>query len=95
MAPKNSKTPFYLIDTQSPFYRPLWLRATICVSVVLWAALETLSKQPFWAVIAISAAVYCIYVLFVTYTPPADPVAAPPGAQSADDDDADNEPPPR
>jgi hypothetical protein len=69
MAPK-SKTPFYLIDTTNPFYRPLWLRATICISVVLWATLETVMKEPFWSVIAIAAAVYCVYVLFIAYKPP-------------------------
>lgn len=88
MAPKKSKIPVYLIDTQNPFYRPLWLRATICGFAVFWAILETVSKQPFWGVIAIAAAAYCIYVLFITYKPPADLVAAPPRPEDPEEDTA-------
>ena len=95
MAPKNSKTPIYLIDTQNPFYRPLWLRATICISVVVWATLEIINNQPFWSVIAGAAAVYCVYVLFVTYKPPADPVVAPPRPQDPEEEDSVDEQPPR
>jgi hypothetical protein len=91
MAPNKSKTPFYLIDTQNPFYKPLWLRAAICFSVVIWAIAESIAQQPFWAVIAISAAAYCIYTLFVVYKAPADPVvpAERPEDPDEDEDEAD------
>lgn len=88
--PNKNKTPFYLIDVDNPFYKPLWLRATICISVVLWAALETYARQPFWSVIAFACAAYCVYVLFIRYKPPADPVALPPRPEDPEEDDGDN-----
>jgi hypothetical protein len=71
MADSKNKTPFYLIDTQSDFYRPLSRRIVICVAVALWAGLETWHRDPFWSVISVACAAYCIYVLFWTYKPPA------------------------
>lgn len=88
MAPNNSKTPFYLIDTQNAFYKPLWLRGAICFSVVVWAIAETIAQQPFWAVIAISAAAYCIYTLLIVYQPPADPIVAEARPEDPDEDEA-------
>jgi hypothetical protein len=73
MADNKSKTPFYLIDTQSEFYRPAGRRGIICAAVALWAVLETWHRDPFWSVISIAAAVYCFYVLFWTYKPPVPP----------------------
>lgn len=66
------KTPFYLIDTDSDFYKPLGVRAAICISVVCWAAIELYNGDGFWGVLSGAAAVYCIYVLFVAYKPPAE-----------------------
>ena len=65
MADKN-KPAFYLIDTQSAFYKPFSRRLIICIAVVAWACLETWHKDPFWSVISIACAVYCVYVLFWT-----------------------------
>ncbi|MBL0374634.1 hypothetical protein JJB09_21715 [Rhizobium sp. KVB221] len=91
MAPKNNKTPFYLIDTGSTFYKPMWIRAVICVLVALWAALEVFAKNPFWSVISLALAVYCVYVLFISYKPPVEqPVVARPDDE---DDDADSDAP--
>lgn len=70
MADNKSKTPFYLIDTQSEFYRPLGTRLAICAAVALWALLEIWHTDPFWSVISGACAVYCVYVLFLTYKPP-------------------------
>lgn len=70
MADSKNKTPFYLIDTQSAFYRPLGRRVVICAAVVLWAGLETWHRDPFWSVISVACAVYCVYVLLWTYKPP-------------------------
>ena len=74
MADNKRKTPIYLIDTQSDFYRPLGLRLGICISTAAWAGLEAWHRQPFWSVIAIACAIYCTYVLLLTYKAP-EPVA--------------------
>ena len=65
-----SKSPFYLIDTSQPFYRPVGRRVTICVSTVLWALFELWLGNPFWMVISAAVAVYCCYVLLYTYRLP-------------------------
>lgn len=95
MTEKKSKPPFYLIDTDADFYRPLGVRLAICISVVCWAALEIWNGDGFWGVISGAAALYCIYVLFLSYNPA--PKAAPatrPADSDGDDgsveDDGDN-----
>jgi hypothetical protein len=87
MAGNKSKTPFYLIDTNSEFYRPLGVRLAICAGAVLWAVLETWFTDPFWSVIAIACAVYCVYVLFVAYKPPEPVVERPADPDEGDDSD--------
>lgn len=86
MADKKSKAPFYLIDTNSQFYKPLGTRLAICLSVIVWAALETWHRDPFWSVISLACAAYCVYVLFWTYKPPTDPLPPTP-AEEADEQD--------
>ena len=71
MTDNKSKTPFYLIDTSADFYRPFGVRLAICLSVTCWAALEIHNGDGFWAVISGAAALYCVYVLFLTYHAPA------------------------
>ena len=70
MANDKGKTPIYLIDVKQPFYEPLWRRVLICAAAALWALMEIWHRQPFWGVIAGAVALYCVYVLFLTYKPP-------------------------
>jgi len=70
MADKKNKTPVYLIDTTSPFYKPLGRRLIICLAAIAWAALEGWHHEPFWSVISLACAVYCVYTLFWTYKSP-------------------------
>ena len=72
MTSNKPKTPFYLIDTDSDFYKPVGVRAAICISVICWAAIELYNGQGFWGVLSGAAAVYCVYVRFVAYKPPAE-----------------------
>ena len=83
MADKKNKTPIYLIDTSSPFYKPLGRRLVICLAAIAWAALEGWHHEPFWSVISLACAVYCVYVLFWTYKPPED---APAVSATVEDD---------
>jgi hypothetical protein len=70
MTDKKNKQPFYLIDTDADFYRPLGVRLAICISVACWAALEIYNGDGFWGIISGAAAVYCVYALFLSYNPP-------------------------
>ena len=69
MTDGKRKQPFYLIDTDSDFYRPVGVRLAICLSVAAWAALEIYNGDGFWGVLSGAAAIYCVYVLFLTYNP--------------------------
>lgn len=89
MADKKNKTPIYLIDTSSPFYKPLGRRLVICLAAIAWAALEGWHHEPFWSVISLACAVYCVYTLFWTYKAPEDMPAVP---AVAENDEADIEP---
>jgi hypothetical protein len=89
MADNKSKTPFYLIDTQSAFYKPRGRRIVICVAVIIWAALETWHRDAFWSVISIACAVYCAYVLLWSYKPPVEPPPRPPDPDDDEEETSD------
>jgi len=65
---------------------------------VVWAVLETWHRDPFWSVISIACAVYCVYVLFWAYKPPLPPTPRPPDPdedeESVEAEGADAEQPP-
>jgi len=84
MTDKKNKQPFYLIDTDADFYRPLGVRLAICISVACWAALEIYNGDGFWGIISGAAAMYCVYALFLSYNPPPEVEAL---VRLADDDE--------
>lgn len=91
MADNKKKSPFYLIDTGHAFYRPIATRLAIVAFALAWVALEVFaSRDPFWMVIAIATAAYCIYVLLISYQPPepAPDAEAPANSDAGDDDQA-------
>lgn len=77
--PVQRKTPFYLIDTNHPFYRPLRTRVVITVMAGLWLLLESIYSRsdPFWIVISAATLIYCFYVLIYRYQAPAEPENTP------------------
>jgi hypothetical protein len=87
MSTDKPKPPFYLIDTDSDFYRPLGVRLAICISVACWAALEIWNRDGFWGVLSGAAFLYCTYVLLISYNPPpkAEPAVRP---EDPDEDEA-------
>jgi hypothetical protein len=91
MTEKNTKPPFYLIDTSADFYRPLGVRLAICISVACWAALEIWNRDGFWGVLSGAAFIYCTYVLLITYNPPpkVEPAARPDDPEEDEDADKD------
>ena len=84
MTDKKNKPPFYLIDTDAEFYRPLAIRVAICASVAIWAAIEIYNGDGFWGILSGAAAIYCFYVLILTYSPPPPKTETP--ARGADDE---------
>ena len=88
MTDNKPKTPFYLIDTDADFYRPLGVRLAICISVALWAALEIWNRDGFWGVLSGAAFLYCTYILLISYNPPPkqEPVVRPPDADVDDEE---------
>lgn len=93
MTEKKNKPPFYLIDTDADFYRPLGVRIAICASVAVWATIEIYNGDGFWGILSGAAAIYCFYVLFLTYNPPP-PKPETPVRPPDDDEDEEIDPPP-
>lgn len=91
MTDNKPKTPFYLIDTDADFYRPIGVRVAICASVAIWAALEIWNRDGFWGVLSGAAFLYCTYVLLISYNPPpkVEPVVRP---EDPDEDEAEEAP---
>ncbi|MDB6182710.1 hypothetical protein [Paracoccus fistulariae] len=60
-----------LVDPNSPFFRPLWVRV-LCVTLPLvWAGVELYNGSPFWAILFGAAGLYLAYQLFVQRDPDA------------------------
>ena len=62
-----------IIDTDHPFFRPLWRRVAIVVACLGWAVVETLLKNEIWAIVFGGIGLYAAFVLLIDYTPPDDP----------------------
>lgn len=58
------------IDTNHPFYRPLWVRLLIVAACTVWATIEFYYNQPFWGTIVGGIAIYGAYTLLYAYKPP-------------------------
>jgi hypothetical protein len=57
------------LDTDHPFFRPLWVRVLIVAVCVLWAAFEFATGSPFWGVIFGALGAYAAWSFFVTFDP--------------------------
>lgn len=64
-------------EQKHPFYKPLWVRVAIVVSIVLWLGFEIWQQSSgLWMAIAAAMLGYAVYTFFITY----------PGAQGGDDE---------
>ncbi len=55
-------------EQQHPFYKPLWRRVAIVVSIALWLAFEFYQgANGFWIAIAGGMLVYAVYIFFITW----------------------------
>ena len=57
-------------DNDLIFFRPMWRRVAVTLFCVAWAAVEWLTGQPFWGIIASGVTAYCVWVLFYNYKDP-------------------------
>ena len=64
-------------EQKHPFYKPLWVRVAIVVTIVLWLGFEIWQRNSgLWMAIAAGMLVYAVYTFFITY----------PGDQAGDDE---------
>lgn len=56
-----------LTEPDRDFFRPKWRRVTATVFCAAWSALEWISSEPFWAVVATGFTFYCLWNFFYAY----------------------------
>lgn len=55
------------IDTSHPIYKPLWVRLLIVGFSTVWAVIEFINHEIFWATVVGGVAAYSAYVLLFTF----------------------------
>jgi hypothetical protein len=58
-----------LLDTDHPFFRPLWIRIGLVAVCFGWAVLEFATANPFWGVIFLGFGGYAAYGFFFDFNP--------------------------
>ncbi|TJZ92521.1 hypothetical protein FA743_06530 [Paracoccus gahaiensis] len=58
-----------LLDPNTPFFRPLWVRVLCVVMPLIWAGVEVWTGNPLWAVLFGGAGIYLGLALFVWRRP--------------------------
>ncbi|QQA41294.1 DUF3329 domain-containing protein [Pelagovum pacificum] len=60
-----------MLDTNDPFYRPLWIRVAIVAVTFCWAVIETIGGNVLFAMLSGAICLYAGWRLFITYDPDA------------------------
>jgi hypothetical protein len=60
-----------LIDPNTPFFRPLWVRLLCVILPILWAGVEFWHGNIFWALLFAAAGIYLAVELFIRRKPDA------------------------
>jgi hypothetical protein len=55
------------LDTDHPFFRPLWVRVGIVAVCLGWGLFEFATGSPFWAVIFLGLGAYAAWGFFVAF----------------------------
>ena len=58
-----------MIDSDHPFFIPLWRRVAVTAFGGLWALYELTTGAPFWGVLIGGIAVYCFWAFFFAFNP--------------------------
>ncbi|GAA4531871.1 hypothetical protein GCM10023174_23980 [Chelativorans composti] len=59
-----------ILETEHPFFRPLWVRAAIVLVAFAWAAFEFSYGEVVWALVFGAIGSYCCWVLLISYRKP-------------------------
>ena len=55
-------------EQKHPFYKPLWRRVAIVVTIALWLAFELYQMNSgLWIALAVGMLVYAVYTFFITW----------------------------
>jgi len=69
-----------LADRDHPFYRPLWRRIALVLTLAAWSAYECLvTRDGMWMVFSLGLLAYAVWTFFLTYpkAPAQSPVPPP------------------
>jgi hypothetical protein len=59
-----------ILETDHPFFRPLWVRVAIVVVAFAWAAFEFSHGEDVWALVFGAIGSYCAWALLISYSKP-------------------------
>ena len=54
-----------LLDTDDPFFRPLWRRIAIVAVTAGWASFEFINNATGWGLLFSAISLYCIWGFFI------------------------------
>lgn len=57
------------LDTDHPWFRPLWMRILFTAIPTGWGVLEFATGSPFWGTIFLGLAAYAAYGFFFDFNP--------------------------
>ena len=57
------------LDTDHPFFRPLWIRILLVAICVGWGVLEFATASPFWGVLFLGLGAYAAWGFFFDVDP--------------------------
>lgn len=57
------------LDTDHPFFRPLWIRIGIVAATGLWALFEFATGSPFWGILFAGISAYSAWGFFFDFHP--------------------------
>lgn len=57
------------LDTDHPFFRPVWVRILVVAVCLGWAVLEFVTGAPFWGVIFGGLGAYAVWGFFFDFDP--------------------------
>lgn len=56
-----------LFDLRHPFFRPLWRRVAVTAVCVVWAVVELMGGNVFWAILFGGLGGLCAWEFFIVY----------------------------
>lgn len=57
------------LETDHPFFKPLWIRVLIVAFCVAWGVFEFIGNAPFWGVLFLGMGVIAFWGFFIDFDP--------------------------